>query len=212
MKSILKTVKELKTTYDVLNYTESVISKIKEAEFIKDILGVNNDLRKWQRLEIFANKIAIKKAKSPEEFEACATYNEKTGVTTYTGNVIIEQGTMKLQANSIVANLNSQKEISTITATGGPARFQQKVDVNKGLAKGQAQKILYNAQTGIVTFSGSALLEQDGASIRGNTLKYSMNKGDIEATGTPNSTGSSSGRVQIVIPPSSSKSFPGARD
>ena len=77
MKSILKTVKELKTTYDVLNYTESVISKIKEAEFIKDILGVNNDLRKWQRLEIFANKIAIKKAKSPEEFEACATHIEK---------------------------------------------------------------------------------------------------------------------------------------
>lgn len=77
MKNILKTVKELKTTYDVLNYTESVISKIKEAEFIKDILGVNNDLRKWQRIEIFANKIAIKKAKSPEEFEACATYIEK---------------------------------------------------------------------------------------------------------------------------------------
>ena len=36
-----------------------------------------NDLRKWQRLEIFANKIAIKKAKSPEEFEACATHIEK---------------------------------------------------------------------------------------------------------------------------------------
>ncbi|WP_291368847.1 lipopolysaccharide transport periplasmic protein LptA, partial [Acinetobacter sp. UBA5934] len=68
-----------------------------------------------------------------------ATYNEKTGVTTYTGNVIIEQGTMKLQANSIVANLNSQKQISSITATGGPARFQQQTEVNKGLAKGQAQ-------------------------------------------------------------------------
>ena len=141
-----------------------------------------------------------------------ATYSEKTGVTTYTGNVIIEQGTMKLQANSIVANLNSNKEISIITATGCPARFQQKIDVNKGLAKGQAQKIIYNAQTGIVTLTDSALLEQDGASIRGNTLKYSMNKGDVEATGTPNSSGSSSGRVQIVIPPSSAKSFPGARD
>ncbi len=141
-----------------------------------------------------------------------ATFNEKTGITTYTGNVIIEQGTMKLQANSIVANLNSRKEISTITATGGPARFQQKVDPAKGLAKGQAQKIVYNAETGIITMSGSAVLEQDGASIKGNTLKYSMNKGDIVAEGTPNSTGSSSGRVQIVIPPSSSKSFPGARD
>ena len=71
-----------------------------------------------------------------------ATYNEKTGITTYTGNVIIEQGTMKLQADSIVANLNAKREISTITATGRPARFQQQVDVNKRLAKGQAQKII----------------------------------------------------------------------
>lgn len=141
-----------------------------------------------------------------------ATYNEKTGITTYTGNVIIEQGTMKLQADSIVANLNSKREISTITASGRPARFQQQTDVNKGLAKGQAQKIIYNAETGIITLSGSALLEQNNASIRGNTLKYSMNRGDVEATGTPNSTGSSSGRVKIVIPPSASKSFPGARD
>ncbi|KGT48667.1 lipopolysaccharide transport periplasmic protein LptA [Acinetobacter sp. HR7] len=141
-----------------------------------------------------------------------ATFNERTGVTTYTGNVIIEQGTMKLQANSIVANLNSKKEISSITANGSPARFQQKVDANKGLAKGHANKIVYNADSGIITLTGNAFLEQDGASIRGNTLRYSMNKGDIEAVGTPNKTGSSSGRVQIVIPPSSSKSFPGARD
>lgn len=95
------------------------------------------------------------------------------------GNVIIEQGTMKLQADSIVADLNAKREISTITATGRPARFQQQVDVNKGLAKGQAQKIIYNAETGIITLSGSALLQQNGASIRGNTLKYSMNKGDV---------------------------------
>ena len=141
-----------------------------------------------------------------------ATFNEKTGITTYTGNVIIEQGTMKLQANSIVANLNSKKEISTITATGGPAHFQQKTDPAKGPAKGQAQKIIYNAETGIITMTGNALLQQDGASIRGNSLKYSMNKGDIVAEGTPNKSGSSTGRVQIVIPPSSTKSFPGARD
>ena len=103
-------------------------------------------------------------------------------------------------------------QIGLITATGSPAQFQQKVDPAKGLAKGQAQKIVYNAETGIITLSGNAFMQQDGASIRGATLKYSMNKGDIEATGTPNKTGSSSGRVQIVIPPSSSTSFPGARD
>ena len=105
-----------------------------------------------------------------------ATFNEQTGVTTYTGNVIIEQGTMKLQAATIVANLNAKKEISTITATGNLAKFQQKTDPAKGFAKGQAQKIVYNAETGIITLTGSAFLEQDGSSIRGSTLKYSMNR------------------------------------
>ncbi|WP_410487473.1 lipopolysaccharide transport periplasmic protein LptA [Acinetobacter sp. SAAs470] len=140
------------------------------------------------------------------------TFNEKTGVNTYSGNVIITQGTMRLQANSIVANFNAKKEIQTITAKGSPAYFQQKTDPAKGLAKGSAQQIVYNADTGIITLTGNASLEQDGSSIKGGVLRYSMNKGDIEALGTPNKTGSSSGRVQMVIPPSASKSFPGARD
>ena len=141
-----------------------------------------------------------------------ATYNDKTGVTTYTGNVVIEQGTMKLQAASIVAQLNKNKQISTITATGGPAKFQQQVDTAKGVARGEAQKIIYNAETGIINLIGNAYLYQDGASIRSSSLKYSMNKGDIEASGSSNSTGSAKGRVQIIIPPNSTKSFPGARD
>src|SRR5690606_3701014 len=141
-----------------------------------------------------------------------ATFNERTGVTTYSGNVIIEQGTMKLQANSIVANLNNKRQISLITATGSPTQFQQKVDASKGLTTGQAQKIVYNAEPAIITLSGNALLQQDGASIRGAILKYSMNKGDVEGIATPNKTGSAEGRVKIVIPPSASHTFPGARD
>ena len=141
-----------------------------------------------------------------------ATYNEKTGVTTYSGNVVIEQGTMKLQASSIVAQLNSNKQISTITATGSPAKFQQQVNANQEMARGEAQRIVYSAETGILNLVGNAYLYQNGASIRSNTLKYSMNKGDIEASGSSNTTGSSKGRVQIIIPPSSSKTFPGARD
>lgn len=141
-----------------------------------------------------------------------ATYSERTGVTTYTGNVVIEQGTMKLQAASLVAQLGKNKQISTITATGSPAKFQQQLESNRGIARGEAQKIVYNAETGIINLIGNAYLYQDGASIRSSTLKYSMNKGDIEASGTSNSTGTSKGRVQIIIPPNGSKTFPGVRD
>lgn len=146
-----------------------------------------------------------------------ATYNDKTGLTTYTGNVVIEQGSMKLQAAAVTAQLNKARQMSTITATGNPARFQQQSDANK-LAKGQAQKIVYSADTGIITLNGNAVVDQDGASIRGATLRYSMNKGDIEAIGerigdsSANSTSASQnqGRVQITIPANSSKAIPGA--
>lgn len=141
-----------------------------------------------------------------------ATYNERTGVTTYSGNVLIEQGTMKIQAASIVAQLNKNKQISTITATGSPAKFQQQVDTGSSVARGEAQKIVYDAESGLLNLVGNAYLYQNGASIRSNTLKYSMNKGDIEASGSSNTTGSPKGRVQIIIPPNSSKSAPGVRN
>lgn len=141
-----------------------------------------------------------------------ATFNEKTGVTTYSGNVVIEQGTLKLQANSIVANLNNQRKISSVNASGSPAKFQQQLEAKRGIARGEAQKIVYNAESGIITLTGNAYLFQDGASIRGNTLRYSINKGDIEVTGGGSSSGQNKGRVQIVIPPSTSQTFSGVRD
>ncbi|MHA3051676.1 lipopolysaccharide transport periplasmic protein LptA [Acinetobacter sp. ANC 4640] len=147
-----------------------------------------------------------------------ATYSDKTGYTTYSGNVVIEQGSMKLQADSVTAQLNKSRQISTVTANGHPARFQQKTDPNKGLTHGEAQKIIYNADTGIITLNGNAYVNQDGASVRGATLRYSINKGDIEAIGgssggdaTSTSSGQNKGRVQIIIPPNSSRAAPGAK-
>ncbi|KLE00910.1 hypothetical protein [Aliarcobacter butzleri] len=49
MKSILKTVKQLETTHEVLEYIENVISKIKDSEFTKNILDIDNDFVSWQK-------------------------------------------------------------------------------------------------------------------------------------------------------------------
>jgi lipopolysaccharide export system protein LptA len=126
-----------------------------------------------------------------------ATYNQKSGVTTYEGNVTIKQGTVQIQANSLVAQLNPKtNEIQTITAKGSPAKFQQQISADKGIARGEGQTVVYNADTGIVTLTGNAYLSQDGASFRGNVLRYSMNAGDVEALGDRTR------RVQLIIPPS----------
>ena len=54
-----------------------------------------------------------------------ATYVERTGVTTYSGNVTIEQGSLKIAADNITLNLSNDRKISSATATGRPATFQQ---------------------------------------------------------------------------------------
>lgn len=135
-----------------------------------------------------------------------ATFNEKTGITTYTGNVVIQQGTLKVSADSIVANLTADNKIRDITAQGSPAKFQQQMDAKSGLARGEGRKIVYNAETGIITLSGNGYLYQNGASFRGENLRYSMNKGDIQADG------GNKGRIQIIIPPSAQQSFSGVKD
>ena len=126
-----------------------------------------------------------------------ATYSERTGVTSYSGNVTITQGTLKLAADNITVNLSEGRSINSAVATGRPATMQQVVTKEKGLARGQANKIDYNAVTGIVTLTGNAKLVQNGASFAGNVIRYSLKAGDVEATA------GGSQRVELVFPPNS---------
>lgn len=134
-----------------------------------------------------------------------ATYSERTGVTSYSGSVIITQGTFRMTADNITVNLSQQRSINSAVATGRPATMQQIVTQEKGLAKGQANKIDYNAVTGIITLTGNAKLVQNGASFAGNVIRYSLKAGDVEATAGGNQ------RVELVFPPSSNNSQSGIR-
>lgn len=134
-----------------------------------------------------------------------ASYSERTGVTSYSGNVTITQGTLKLAADNITVNLSDGRSIQSAIATGRPATMQQVVTKEKGLAKGQANKIDYNAQNGIVTLTGNAKLTQNGASFAGNVIRYSLKVGDVEATA------GGSQRVELIFPPSQSNSRTGIR-
>lgn len=128
-----------------------------------------------------------------------ATYSENTGITTYSGNVTIEQGTLKIASDNITLNLSNDRKIKSAVATGRPATFEQVITKEKGLAKGRANRIDYNAITGIVTLTGNAKLTQAGSSFAGNTIRYSLKSGDVEA----NAGGGQ--RVELIFPPSGSE-------
>lgn len=128
-----------------------------------------------------------------------ATYSEKTGVTSYSGNVTITQGSLKMAADNLTVNLSKSRAIDSAVATGKPATIQQIVTKEKGLAKGQANRIDYDVKTGIVTLTGNARLTQNGGSFSGNVIRYSLKAGDVEATAGGNQ------RVELIFPPQNSQ-------
>ena len=128
-----------------------------------------------------------------------ASYNQQTGVTVYSGNVILTQGTIRVEADTVTANLDQARSIKDVTALGKPAKFQQKVSPDKGIVYGEGNKVYYEAASSQITLTGGAKITQDNSSFNGNILRYGMKQGDIEGSGN------SQQRVQMIIPPSATK-------
>ncbi len=127
------------------------------------------------------------------------SYNQKAGTMTYQGNVTASQGTVQIKADKLVATVNKDGSIDKVTATGRPVKFQQKPSPDKGTIYGEGNQIVYDAQQSLIIMTGKAKLLQDGSSFTGETLRYSMSKGDIEAKG------STQQRMQIIIPPNKNR-------
>lgn len=76
MINLVKEMRNMKTSQPVLNYL-GFIQKIKEAEALKDFIGINNEYESYEKLETIAYKIAVKKANTIEEVEICAVSVEE---------------------------------------------------------------------------------------------------------------------------------------
>lgn len=66
-----------------------------------------------------------------------ATYSESTGVTNYLGNVIIEQGTLKITADNITLNLDDKRSIKTAVATVALQPCNKSLPKKRGLPRGE---------------------------------------------------------------------------
>jgi lipopolysaccharide export system protein LptA len=79
-----------------------------------------------------------------------ATLDMKRGVTTYSGDVQISQGTMQVKADVVTAHFDPvTQKIERIHAEGSPALYQQQPDIDKGVMVIEAKTVtaLFNAAT-----------------------------------------------------------------
>jgi len=123
-------------------------------------------------------------------------FNKSKGLGVYEGNVSIVQGSLDIRAAKIEITAPSG-QIQRITASGSPVKFQQKMDDGK-LAKGQANRVVYQVATKRIVLDGNAVITQNNDRFASNHIVYSINDGELKA-GNKKAGGKS--RVKAVFYP-----------
>jgi lipopolysaccharide export system protein LptA len=125
-----------------------------------------------------------------------AVRDEKQGFTLYEGNVEMEQGSLRIDADKIVI-YHTARQTNKIVAEGRPARLQQKPQPDEEVVRAQAGIIEYFRQENRVLLRNSARIEQNGSTITGNSIDYFIGEQRVRARSGEAQDGE---RVQVVIP------------
>jgi lipopolysaccharide export system protein LptA len=110
---------------------------------------------------------------------------------TYTGNVVVTQGAVKLHADKVLVAAPGGKA-SRMEATGHVV-----VDSPSGTAVGD--RGTYDVAAETVRLAGNVVLTKDNNVLRGNALDVHMRTGEAKLVGAP--TASGTGRVQGLFVP-----------
>ena len=133
----------------------------------------------------------------PIEIEAdAAKQDQNKGITTYTGNVKMDQGSIHITADKVVI-YSSEKKVNRIIATGSPAHFQQRPALNKEVIIARGNNLKYEVVKDKLTITENAQVEQDGSIVTGDIINYDIHLALVEA-GSRDSTNS---RVKMILQP-----------
>ena len=98
--------------------------------------------------------------------------DDAKGIGIYRGNVVLTQGSARLNADVLRVYTNAQRELSRVEAEGRPAKFRQLMDDTQQEVSGQALEITYQVAKEYVLFKGSAYFWKCGDEFSGNRVEY----------------------------------------
>jgi len=125
-----------------------------------------------------------------------AERNEKTGLTQYSGHVVIRQGSLIIDANKVEIYYEGNR-VDRIVCDGNPASFQQQSGSGKQVLA-RAGIIEYLPADKIINLKTDASLSRNGTLIKGDSINYDIANETWRAKGDNQSTQK---RIQLVIPP-----------
>lgn len=113
--------------------------------------------------------------------------NQADGTATFSGNVLVGQGAMRLSAGQVLVVYTADGTgISRLNATGG-------VTLINATDAAESREAVYTIDSGLVVMTGDVMLTQGGNALSGQKLVIDLKAG----------TGVMEGRVQTVFQPGS---------
>jgi lipopolysaccharide export system protein LptA len=136
----------------------------------------------------------------PVNLEAdSVTLDDIRKLSVYTGNVILNQGTLSLRADRVQVTQNAGG-LEKLSASGRPVMFRQKVEGRAEYIEGYADRIEYNGVSSQLELIGQARLRRGADELRGAQISYNAATEFYKVVGQANAQ-SPAGRVRAVIRP-----------
>ncbi len=138
----------------------------------------------------------------PIELEAdTVTVNDAKKTSTYTGTVILTQGTLIIHADKLVVR-EDKEGFQHSTSTGNPTTFKQKREGKNEYMEGSAQRIEYDGRMDKVQLYTKAWVKRGEDIVYGDYISYDANAEYAEVIGgTKSESNPGSGRVKAIIQP-----------
>lgn len=150
---------------------------------------------------IFSNAYALDSDREQPIYVAAdrASIDDNTGITVYTGDVDITQGSLILRGDRVELYRNAEGNVDRILSFGNPAYFEQQPSVDQAVTIATGDTLDYGVGAQLLKITGSAKVEQAGDEFTGARINYDMEKALVDAF----SDTSSDKRVRMVIQPRS---------
>ena len=132
------------------------------------------------------------------------TADDARRTSTFEGNVVITQGTMRMTAARVTVREDPQR-FKYYVAQGGPVTFRQKRDKVDEWIEGYAERAEFDDRNDVLKLFNRAKVKSNQNEITGEFITYDMRKEMAEVTGAPPGAkvpeGADKGRVKVIILP-----------
>ena len=131
-----------------------------------------------------------------------AVLDDKNGTAMYTGNVVLTQGTLKINAEKLRLTTVDGK-VEKVTAEGNPANFSQVPAPNQAAVVATALNIDYLVKEQTLILKRKASIVQNENVFKGEEIVYEIQSQRLQAMGQSSATPKGekgTGRVEMILP------------